>query len=282
MPKAKYWCFTSFSEVAPVITDEVQYLTYQKERCPSSGKSHWQGYIELKVTGTQKDIKAITGKSSHVEPSRSSAAIAYCHKEETRIEGPYEFGEKSKEHGRGSRSDLGLLGKRVRERGGIEGIAESDPGAYIKYHRGLHALRQISIKARDRTQKPDVRVYIGASGSGKTRSVYDEFGDNEVYAKNRSTKWWDGYDGQACILIDDFMGSEAIPIEELLTICDRYPYLGETKGGHVRLGQAVIIFTTTLELNEWYQGMAHKWSQKITDFERRVTETRRFNHREEL
>jgi len=283
MPKARFWCFTSHSEVCPIWNGlEMSYLTYQQEKGEETGKLHWQGYLELKKSGTQKQIKTLIGNQSHVEPSRSAAAIAYCHKEETRVDGPWEFGEKSKPLVRGSRSDLNEFGKRARERGGNEKIAESDPGMFIRYHRGFDALRKISIKSRDWSEAACVRVYIGDSGSGKTRSVFTEFGADEIYTKDGSTKWWDGYDAQACILIDDFVGSEAISIPEILTICDRYKKLVETKGGHVWLAKAVIIFTTTLEISQWYRNQACLWSTKVDDFMRRVTEVRRFSQTEEL
>lgn len=75
-----------------------------------------------------------------------------------------------------------------------------------------------------------MRVHWGVSGSGKTRAVYDEFGRDDMYVKDPTNIWWCGYEGQRCILIDEFYGT--MQFSYLQRLLDRYPMTMEIKGGH--------------------------------------------------
>ena len=55
-----------------------------------------------------------------------------------------------------------------------------------------------------RTTMPTIYWFFGESGSGKTRWAFDKYGYENVYVKNCSHKWWNGYTQQKCILLDDF------------------------------------------------------------------------------
>jgi len=100
------------------------------------GTLHYQGYLELrnpcKLAGV-KEIQCLQG--AHFEPRRGSKrqAIKYCSKEETRVAGPYVYGETETEQGQ--RSDIDEFCKAVQD-----GLKESDaifsfPGMVAKYPR---------------------------------------------------------------------------------------------------------------------------------------------------
>ena len=58
-----------------------RYFVAQKEVCPTSGRLHWQGYIELKDKARLGKVKEVLGcPSAHLEMRRGSQAeaIAYC------------------------------------------------------------------------------------------------------------------------------------------------------------------------------------------------------------
>lgn len=270
MPKAKYWVFTLFSEEAPVLSEDASYITFQQEQCPETGRAHYQGYIELKRSGSVTAAQTAIGWKCHVEPSRSEAAIAYCHKEETRIAGPWEFGSRGS-GGRGSRSDIDELIGAVRSGKTREEIAELYPATYIRFHGGVDKYISLQAKPRNRNEPPHIDIRIGNSGTGKTRGVYDNESNGRIYRKD-ATEWWHGYNGQETILFDDWVGSSAISPSELLQICDWYPLQVQTKGGYVQLTSKHIIFTTTEHWGLWYQGTRHRemWEKKCIDFQRRI------------
>lgn len=76
----------------------------QKEKCPETGKSHYQGFAMLtKVMRFAAIKKELLCDSAHVEKCRGTPQQAwdYCCKEETRIDGPWTVG--TRPGGRGSR-----------------------------------------------------------------------------------------------------------------------------------------------------------------------------------
>jgi len=213
------------------------------------------------------------GGAPHVEASRSEAAIAYCHKDDTRVHGPYEFGERSKSIRRGQRTDLATAIEDIRAGRSIADVADRNAVTWVRNSRGLTSLKYSLIRPRDRAIAPTIKIYIGPTGSGKTKRATDYAGDAEVYTKDPNTKWWDGYEGQKLILIDEWIGSEGIPPTQLLRICDRYELRVETKGGYIQMAGTTILVTSTREVREWYQdGRSREWSEKQDDFMRRVNE----------
>ena len=77
------------------------------------------------------------------------------------------------------------------------------------------------------------------TGSGKTRTAFEEF--PKIYTP-LSYKWWEGYEGQTEVLIDDFR-KDCCKFHELLKLLDRYPFKVEAKGSHHQLMATTIIIT---------------------------------------
>ena len=71
-----------------------------------------------------------------------------------------------------------------------------------------------------------VRVYVGPTGVGKSRRAWDEAGF-DAYPKDPNTKFWDGYQGQPHVVMDEFRGK--IDISNILRWTDQYPVSVETK-----------------------------------------------------
>jgi len=74
------------------------------------------------------------------------------------------------------------------------------------------------------------------------------------YVKTPTTKWWDGYQQQPLVVIDDFRGE--IGITHIKTWLDRYPCLVETKGGKIPLATTHWWITSNLEYTEWYKDIS--------------------------
>jgi len=94
-----------------------------------------------------------------------------------------------------------------------------------------------------------VKVFWGPTGTGKTRRAW-ELGGLDAYPKIPSTKFWDGYQGQKSVIIDEFRGD--IGISNLLRWFDRYPVLVEIKGSSTVLCAELIIVTSNVDPREWY------------------------------
>ena len=80
-------CFTQHDEAEPLFSEKLGYLGYAKETCPSTGKTHWQGFAYGKLLMSLKVWKKLF-PGAHIEQMRSDFAVneKYCSKEGQLIE----------------------------------------------------------------------------------------------------------------------------------------------------------------------------------------------------
>jgi len=254
MSSAKNYVFTlnNYSELelnqlialGTELPDPLVYLVFGKEK-GESGTPHLQGYISLKGRKTLKFIKQIVGERSHVEIMRGTPQQAsdYCKKEEDY----QEFGVLPK--GSGSRTDLIAVAEKVRNGSSFREIAEVHPEAAIRYGSGI--LRMSQLCRPKRSHPPQIKVFWGPTGTGKTRRVW-EFADASELWVHPGGPWFDGYDQQKMVLLDDFDGSW-FKLSFLLRILDRYVMPVAVKGGHVWWAPTTIFITSNLEPKDWYK-----------------------------
>lgn len=68
----------------------------------------------------------------------------------------------------------------------------------------------------------------GPSGTGKSKYVRDTYGDS-LFDKP-CNKWWDGYQGEETVLLDDFGNEHHVLGHYLKRWADHYPFKAEAKG----------------------------------------------------
>nr|ACC78707.1 replication protein [Gossypium darwinii symptomless alphasatellite] len=106
MPSAQsvFWCFTIFftsaspPDLVPLFENtSVSYACWQEEESPTTRRRHLQGYLQLKTKKSLSAVKSLFGDlNPHLEKQRAprtDEARDYCMKEETRVSGPFEFGD---------------------------------------------------------------------------------------------------------------------------------------------------------------------------------------------
>lgn len=239
--RSRGWCFTvnNFSEenVFAINECECKYLVYGRE-VGAGGTPHLQGYVEFAHPQRLAGLKKILAEA-HWEPRRGTPeqAAKYCKKDG-------QFEEKGELPKQGRRTDLEEAVELVRSKG-VEEVARELPLVFVKYHKGLEALK--SMESSHRTDPPEVIWLWGASGVGKSREACQ----GSFYVKD-GTKWWNGYNQQDRIVIDDFDGSW--PLRDLLRLLDRYPYQGQTKGGYVKINSPKIYITCDRAPEEFWTG----------------------------
>ena len=135
---ARRWCFTINNPTAaddPAMWD-VSYCKWQKEQ-GAEGTEHYQGYVELAKAGRLSALKKINDRA-HWEKCNGTQEqnIAYCSKEEGRLDGPWEKGEKKQQ---GKRSDLEAACATAQEEG-IAAVRRDHATEYAKYMKGLSSL----------------------------------------------------------------------------------------------------------------------------------------------
>lgn len=256
-----HWTFTMYGDAPPVYdSNRMQYLVYQREKCPQTGNLHWQCYMQLLKKQRFTAVKKMFTSQPHIEASRGSPEEnrAYCTKTDTRVDGPYEFGIMTP--GQGSRTDLYAVAKKVATGTPVSEIALESPDLYVKYHRGFHALATVSVaKAAQEYRFVEVYVLTGPPRCGKTLLPLDIWGPAAVYklnAPSANALWFDGYERQPVLLIDDF--ASWIRYHDLLVMLEGHPYRIPIKGGHGWALWTAVIITTNIPLTEWYSSIPNR------------------------
>lgn len=267
MPAAirfRHVVFTSF-DVEPPTWDAAfcSYLVYGRERCPTTGRQHWQCYSELIKQSTITRLRSVFG-IGHFERRNGTAlqAAAYCKKD-----GDWtEFGSLSHS---GTRTDLATIGRRLLDGESVQSIAATDPGKYIQYGRGLDQLGRMVAKTRQRSYRPvNVTIIWGKSGVGKTRAWFAKHGmDGYRFQYSKNNDWWDGYSGEKHILFDEF--SSQISLSNMLMYLDVYPMRMEIKGGYTYADWDTVTIISNDNPQTFYSGSGVS-TEKRNAFARRI------------
>lgn len=92
--------------------------------------------------------------------------------------------------------------------------------------------------------------YWGPAGTGKTKRAWQE--NPGLYVKSIN-KWWDGYDDQEVVLLDDWDPKHEVLVSHLKLWSDRYPFRAETKGSSLMIRPKKIIITSNYSIDECFQ-----------------------------
>lgn len=224
------------------VPEGIQYIKGQLETGHETGYRHWQLIIVFKKKQSLESAKRILGGDWHGELTRSKAADEYCWKEDTRIDGTqFEYGTKLVR--RNEAKDWERIWQQAQE-----GQIEQIPADIRVCH--YRSLRTITADfGRPVALVRSVYVYYGPPGSGKSRRAWDEAGF-DAYPKDPRTKFWDGYQGEENVVIDEFRGG--VDIAHVLRWFDRYPVRVEIKGAGSVLRARRIWITSNLHPSEWY------------------------------
>lgn len=152
-------------------------------------------------------------------PRACIQARDYCKKEESRVDGPWEFGE---EPAPGTRNDLVAIKQLLDEGGSVNQVAEDYFAAWCRYRASFTTYSL--MRSGKRSWQTHVRVYWGPPGTGKSRRAAFEGGEEAYWLNNTGGQvlWWDGYVDQKIVIIDDFYGW--MKHSDMLRVIDRYPY----------------------------------------------------------
>lgn len=272
MPNARgrYWCFTvnnytpeEEKQLAAAVDNnaDVSYIGFGRE-IGANGTPHLQGYLELVSKLRLGGVRLIAGLGrAHLELRKGSQAEArdYCTKEST-DDNPFEEYGTLVETNQGRRNDIAAV-RELLDSGASElEIAESHFGSWIRYRKSFTQYANL----RNKKVARDVRVMVlfGKPGTGKTRLIFEKEEDLFI-APCEDLKWFDGYNGEKAILIDDYRGGGQYSF--LLRLLDRYPVSLPVKGGFVPLQATRIYITSNLGPDEW--GIA---SDHIGALQRRI------------
>ena len=251
--RARHWCFTlnnyteddvayleAFSQTGPVV-----YIVFGKE-VGESGTPHLQGYIIFRSQQYFSYVKALLPRGHWgVKRDTSKKASDYCKKDGDF----FEAGQLPKESGEMEKDRWELARKRARE-GDLD---EIPPDIFIKYYRTLTQIKKdYMTKPADLKDVTGVWLY-GPPGIGKSHSARQRYPNSYIKGQN---KWWDGYQGEETVIIDDFDCKELG--HHLKIWSDQYAFIAENKG-------ALMIRAKVICITSNYHPRQMGWDEVTTE-----------------
>lgn len=230
------------------------YIKFQYEQ-GKEGTKHYQGVFYWKTKITCTGITKKYPRCGYLAPVKSiNGAVTYCGKDESRIGGPWEAGTMPSQ---GRRTDL-LECKSIIDGGGnIEDIFQQQFANAVRYGRGLKEYYSIVHKNDKRTWQTLCYVYYGDSGMGKTEAAKiesKEWGGKTFWLTleggMHGKVWWDGYDGEENVVIDEF--NCQIRLADFKRLIDSSPLKVPIKGGMVPFLAKRIWIMSNVMLDAWY------------------------------
>lgn len=243
-PKARHrnFVFThnNYSDTTLEDTLACRYIIYGRE-VSKSGTPHLQGFVIFAGPKTLSSvIKNMPG--CHIEVAITvTAAVKYCKKDEAFTERGVPPVSKADRGEAGRKAEQGRW-KRIRvacEAGQPEDIPEYIRFKFpklIAYHR-QNFLRKRKL---DDTEC-NMEWYHGPTGTGKSRKAREDHPDAFLKPCN---KWWDGYEDEETVIIEDFDISHSVLAHHIKIWADRYPFPAEIKGGMFKIRPKRIIITS--------------------------------------
>lgn len=215
---------------------DVRYLIFETE-VGDSGTPHLQGYVYLHKKKSLSAANKFFGLPMHVEVAKADSFcnLEYCTKENGEI---FEKGDRPL-----AQTEKGKKGKQFYEdviqcceRGDLAKIRKDAPAMYfekiklLEYHRTRAAVKPGELS------KLDNHWIWGKTKTGKTLSVKTKYWGKNIYWKDPHNKWWDGYQGEEIVVLDDLDAKKALDYagEFLKRWCGHEPFLAESKGGNTR------------------------------------------------
>ncbi len=237
--RAYVFTINNYSEVdeKQVQSLDCQYVVYGRE-IGTEGTPHLQGYVYFK---NQRSMKSISRQlpGAHIEARMGTheQAAEYCKKD-----GDYvEIGTPPQQNGGDSIEERMKLNKRLRSESYHTLLDTGELSIYQVPN--LKRARLILAQEGPCLETGSVRgIWIhGPPGTGKSHSARSLYGE---YYNKAQNKWFDGYERQPTILLEDLDLTGACLGHHLKLWSDKWPVTGEVKGGHVNLVHTRFIITS--------------------------------------
>lgn len=258
---SRRWCFTlnnprGLLDLRRSYMDasSIRALVYQEE-LSESGTHHFQGYLECSRPQRFTAFSDLGLAGAHFEHARGDQAscVAYCTKEDTRIDGPYTYGVFDTRQGK--RNDLLEVQAKLDDGATLKTISDEHFGTFLRYHRGLSEYTRLHTEPG--SSAISVELHWGPAGVGKSTKASED--GPGAYWKQPNTRWFCSYNNEPAVILDDF-NEPWFPVDTWKFMFDNVPgkkRLMETKGGSVYSQATKYIFTTNRDPRSWYK--AEDW-----------------------
>lgn len=252
MKQSRNWCFTEFDltfdvqKIYESNTKLIRYICAGVEIAPKTGKKHLQGWIQFYNKKRMNGVKKILSSNQiHLEACRGDehSNDKYCQKD-----GKYKtFG---KYVCQGQRTDLENIQSEILNGATKFDIMQGYFATYCRYRNGINDYIE-EAKKKNQLAFRDVHtiVYWGETNTGKTRQACEENPD-AYKISGWDLNWFDGYDGETTLIIDEY--NNDVNITKMLGLLDGYKLRLPIKGGHTYANWNKVIITSNINPYDWH------------------------------
>lgn len=149
------------------------------------------------------------------------------------------------------------------------------PEAFL-YLDKIQRARQTLLEDEAKSNWRDLEVtYIyGMTNTGKTRSVMEQYGYENVYRITDYAHPWDSYKMQDVVLFEEFRSS--LRIQDMLSYLDGYPCTLPARYANKQAGFTKVHITTNIPLEKQYPEVQEKEPETWAAFKRRIHKVKVF------
>lgn len=268
--KKRNYCFTKNNytddDITTLLETECKYIVIGREIAPTTGTPHLQCFVQFHneitwlTAKTRLSIDVNNLQQCNGTPKQNET---YCKKE-----GNWEE-RGTPPKGQGTRTDLVSVYENIQAGAKLDELVHTNFTEVVKYHRGI-ALA-IDLLRGQKRQTMTIGYWLhGATGTGKSRWAYSH--PLPTYSKDPTTKWFDGYEYEPLVVIDDYRSCREFPFQFLLRLCDGYPLKVETKGGSREFNSKIIIVTCPVSIDDCFKHLDFMTEGSINQLKRRFRE----------
>lgn len=268
--RSRSWCFT-LNNPQKLSEEEQNQIKAKLSACRywiigyetgSNGTPHWQGFLMTHNPvrmATVKELLLCDLSKAHIEACKGTAFqnVTYCKK-----------GGKWDDHGDPPKSqeEKGAAGSETQKRkwagiitdakaGKWRKLEEEFPRELITSYRTLKQIRMENMRTTETLQGPLPHQWFwGPSGAGKSSKARR---DNPVhYLKDvtpGSEQWWDFYEGEDVILVEDVSPFNRKFTDALKVWSDRYPFKAQVKGSYMQIRPKKIVVTSQYPIDRIWE-----------------------------
>lgn len=250
MSQSRFWCYTlnNYGEEqwAHFQNIPAQYHVFGRE-VGTAGTPHLQGYIEFEKPIRLNAVKVLMGTDAvHLELRKAKAyqAADYCKKD-----GDFhEYGTvplPPAEKVDSKKRWLKVL--RACQAGDWTWVEENEPYLWLLQEKKIRS----HYKCPKSIEVLDNEWIYGPTGTGKSRTAREQFPD--AYIKDASSHWWDGYNGEDVVIIEDLDKYHVKQGYYLKIWADHYAFPAQIKGGQQMIRPKKIIVTSNYSPEDIWQ-----------------------------
>lgn len=226
------------------LQDKCSWLIYGKETS-ASGTKHYQGACVL-VTKKRISTMKTWLPRAHWEHMKGepSDSLAYCSKED---KSPVTHGVIPLPKGAAggfATKDIYSSALALAKEGKLDEIPAN---LRVLHYRTWSLIKKEHMVFPDDLDGLAGVWYYGPAGAGKSRQARVDFPSSYLKMAN---KWWDGYQDEETVLIDDLDKKHDVLGHHLKIWGDRYAFLAETKGGATAIRPKKIVITSQYHPND--------------------------------